>query len=126
MILHRKFSLFFLYSIVFVFFRCYICLIFVYILIFLFLGFDRIDLWLDTPCECVLFLCVFGSAEEESEDGEGAIDKEDFETEFVAPKEFDWEAVDEHGGNDWKGCDERHEAVANVPFGEHTNDEESE
>ena len=53
------------------------------------LGFDRIDLRLDTPCECVLFLCVFGSAEEESEDGEGAIDKEDFETEFVAPKEFD-------------------------------------
>ena len=36
---------------------------------------------------CFYFL-FFGSAEEESEYGEYSIDKEDFETEFVSPKEF--------------------------------------
>ena len=34
----------------------------------------------------VLFFCA---AKEESEDGEGTIDEEDFETEFVAEEEFD-------------------------------------
>ena len=41
----------------------------------------------------LFFLCFyflfFGSAEEESENGEGTIEKEDFETEFVTEKEFD-------------------------------------
>ena len=69
---------------------------------------------------------LFGSAEEESEDGEDTIDEEDFEAEFVASDEFDWEAVDEYGGDNWYGGYERHEAVADVPFGEHAYDEESE
>ena len=42
---------------------------------------------------CILF-CVFCSAEEESENGEGTIEKEDFETEFVAVEKFNREAVD--------------------------------
>lgn len=71
----------------------------------------------------VLFFCA---AEEEAEDGEGTIDEEDFEAEFVACEEFDWEAVDEYGGDDWDSSDEGHEAVADVPFGEHAYNEESE
>lgn len=35
-------------------------------------------------------------------------------------------AVDEYGGNDRECGYEGHDAVADVPFGEHTNDEESE
>ena len=42
---------------------------------------------------CILF-CVFCSAEEESENGEGTIEEENFETEFVTEEEFDREAVD--------------------------------
>ena len=37
----------------------------------------------------ILFLCVSYAAEEESEDGEGTVDEEDFEAEFVACEEFD-------------------------------------
>ena len=32
----------------------------------------------------ILFSCVFCAAEEEAEDGEGTVDEEDFEAEFVA------------------------------------------
>ena len=74
---------------------------------------------------CILF-CVFCSAEEESENGEGTIEKEDFETEFVTEEEFDREAVDEYGGDNRYGGYEWYDAVADVPFGEHTYDEESE